>query len=106
MPGRRPDHLVALQPRVEVGPHRRGVADGGDPADHLAGVLADELRLGAAQRRSADRGLHERGVDPVRAGGQDEQRRTFGVEEETVGDRKSTRLNSSHIPLSRMPSSA
>ena len=24
----------------------------------------------------------------------------------TVGDRKSTRLNSSHIPLSRMPSSA
>ena len=26
--------------------------------------------------------------------------------EESVGDRKSTRLNSSHIPLSRMPSSA
>ena len=25
---------------------------------------------------------------------------------EEVGDRKSTRLNSSHIPLSRMPSSA
>ena len=25
---------------------------------------------------------------------------------ELVGDRKSTRLNSSHIPLSRMPSSA
>ena len=24
----------------------------------------------------------------------------------TIGDRKSTRLNSSHIPLSRMPSSA
>ena len=26
--------------------------------------------------------------------------------EEILGDRKSTRLNSSHIPLSRMPSSA
>ena len=26
--------------------------------------------------------------------------------ENSIGDRKSTRLNSSHIPLSRMPSSA
>ena len=35
----------------------------------------------------------------------------FGVDNlvrygERLGDRKSTRLNSSHIPLSRMPSSA
>ena len=29
-----------------------------------------------------------------------------GVAEATASDRKSTRLNSSHIPLSRMPSSA
>ena len=29
-----------------------------------------------------------------------------GVNESTILDRKSTRLNSSHIPLSRMPSSA
>ena len=28
------------------------------------------------------------------------------VKQEVLGDRKSTRLNSSHIPLSRMPSSA
>ena len=28
------------------------------------------------------------------------------IEVNTLGDRKSTRLNSSHIPLSRMPSSA
>ena len=28
------------------------------------------------------------------------------IVEEVAGDRKSTRLNSSHIPLSRMPSSA
>ena len=31
---------------------------------------------------------------------------TRGLAESTDGDRKSTRLNSSHIPLSRMPSSA
>ena len=30
----------------------------------------------------------------------------FTFEQEVVLDRKSTRLNSSHIPLSRMPSSA
>ena len=30
----------------------------------------------------------------------------FGLEMRKVADRKSTRLNSSHIPLSRMPSSA
>ena len=28
------------------------------------------------------------------------------IDEDVRGDRKSTRLNSSHIPLSRMPSSA
>ena len=32
--------------------------------------------------------------------------RIFVGEEVMKGDRKSTRLNSSHIPLSRMPSSA
>ena len=30
----------------------------------------------------------------------------INLDDETVKDRKSTRLNSSHIPLSRMPSSA
>ena len=30
----------------------------------------------------------------------------INVDDEQVKDRKSTRLNSSHIPLSRMPSSA
>ena len=30
----------------------------------------------------------------------------FGIKGGSTGDRKSTRLNSSHIPLSRMPSSA
>ena len=30
----------------------------------------------------------------------------LGDKHNTPGDRKSTRLNSSHIPLSRMPSSA
>ena len=32
--------------------------------------------------------------------------RGYNIESLTVSDRKSTRLNSSHIPLSRMPSSA
>ena len=31
---------------------------------------------------------------------------TSPISGEEIGDRKSTRLNSSHIPLSRMPSSA
>ena len=35
-----------------------------------------------------------------------DQRQTLAMIKEIKGDRKSTRLNSSHIPLSRMPSSA
>ena len=30
----------------------------------------------------------------------------YRIDEDGIEDRKSTRLNSSHIPLSRMPSSA
>ena len=33
-------------------------------------------------------------------------RKAIDYYEKILGDRKSTRLNSSHIPLSRMPSSA
>ena len=33
-------------------------------------------------------------------------KKTFNMTDEDFKDRKSTRLNSSHIPLSRMPSSA
>ena len=41
-------------------------------------------------------------------GHSEDQKRTFGhyADGDSVTDRKSTRLNSSHIPLSRMPSSA
>ena len=35
--------------------------------------------------------------------GDDQSARRFAVEAERVGDRKSTRLNSSHVSLSRMP---
>ena len=38
--------------------------------------------------------------------GKSTERRIFLIEVEADGDRKSTRLNSSHIQKSRMPSSA
>ena len=40
MAGGGPHHVVLLELGVEPGRHRRGVRDGGDAADHLAGVLA------------------------------------------------------------------
>ena len=47
---------------------------------------------------------HERPVDLI---GRGEYQEVLGaIEAIAEGDRKSTRLNSSHIPLSRMPSSA
>ena len=36
----------------------------------------------------------------------DTSARSYGIAARIITDRKSTRLNSSHIPLSRMPSSA
>src|SRR3954451_10323170 len=39
MPGCDPDLIVRTYGRVDVGGHRRRVSDGGDAADHLAGVL-------------------------------------------------------------------
>ena len=58
VPGGGPHDVVPLQPRVELRRHRGGVADGGDAADHLAGVLAHELRAwraAARRRRSSPR---------------------------------------------------
>ena len=53
--------------------------------------------------RSADYvGLETIAADFLEKSGFSVNRASFGV----AGDRKSTRLNSSHIPLSRMPSSA
>ena len=58
-----------------------------------AGTTSFNLDLSAARSKSVAAYLVAKGIDPKRL-------KTSGK------DRKSTRLNSSHIPLSRMPSSA
>ena len=60
--------------------------------DNAESISIDRKHMIAStQTRSGVVRVASRGVQPVRI---------------TVKDRKSTRLNSSHIPLSRMPSSA
>ena len=65
----------------------RGVADRGDAADRLTGVLLDELRGRAAQLADPELGGDLRCVDPVRAGRQDQHRGAVAVEDQAVGDR-------------------
>mgnify|MGYP000051738235 CR=1 FL=1 len=52
--GRGPDLRVVAQARVEVRRHGHRVRERRDAADHLAGVLADELRCAALEARDAD----------------------------------------------------
>ena len=63
-------------------------------------VLDDDVVLDG-QRHTA--GVAAGSIDGLVAAIQGD---AVAVDDNTVGDRKSTRLNSSHIPLSRMPSSA
>ena len=66
--------------------HRRGMADGGDAADDLAGVATHEVGFGARQGTHFD-ALGERlSVDAMGARGEDQDRITVRVEEQTVGD--------------------
>ena len=76
-----------FQPGVHQRAQRLRVADRGDPADDLAGGLADEVRVGPFHLAGADEGGHPGGVDPVRAAGQHQQRRAVRAEHQAVGDR-------------------
>ena len=71
--------------------------------DSAAALIEDGHLVGAAQeerftRKKHDSGFPEKAVQYCLD--------TAGIKLADVEDRKSTRLNSSHIPLSRMPSSA
>ena len=72
----------ALQPVVLIG--NAGLTDG---------VIAE-----------AARALHDHELVKIKVRGADRDARELVFAQ--IADRKSTRLNSSHIPLSRMPSSA
>jgi hypothetical protein len=89
--GCRPDPLVAGQFDVDEGADRLGVADGGDAADRVAGVLADEVRCGAAQPRDAEQPGDGDLVDAVRTAGEHQQRLGLVAvahgEDEAVDDR-------------------
>ena len=63
-----------------------------------------ELMLQAASTLTAEDLDHLRGAAPVEK--TKAEPAAAKLSEPTMPDRKSTRLNSSHIPLSRMPSSA
>ena len=69
--------------------------DGRDPAEQEA-ILLDELERYRPELLDRPRVVVGTKADVA----------TFHLEGDDVLDRKSTRLNSSHIPLSRMPSSA
>ena len=58
----------------------------------------------AVVRRGLSSGLNVKGIYKGYSGLLNEEIRDMTAKD--VSDRKSTRLNSSHIPLSRMPSSA
>jgi hypothetical protein len=63
------------------------VVDGGDATDHLAGVAAHEVGVGALEPADADAVGDRRRVDAVGAGGEDEDGLAVTVEEQAVGDR-------------------
>ena len=71
------------------------IADGVDPQ-----ILKEMERL-QIQQKVPSRVV----IDSAASSGIDFKAKDF-VKKSSFGDRKSTRLNSSHIPLSRMPSSA
>ena len=64
------------------------------PRAHQVGRLFEEMVLLLQQGERLDQSVMDRSIVMVRS------------EQRPSSDRKSTRLNSSHIPLSRMPSSA
>ena len=69
--------------------------------DTLYRLIAQERVTGLFTAPTAVRMLMQHGTAPAEAHDLSSLQRVF-----CAGDRKSTRLNSSHIPLSRMPSSA
>src|SRR3546814_5417818 len=81
-------------------------ACGKQPADNLADALAaDPVRLKALRAQcAADR--QAAGEDACRAAAEAFRRRFFSGQAGPDEDRQSTRLNSSHLCASRMPSTA
>src|ERR1051326_6366365 len=79
------------------------------PACNTEVAMRDLLRLGMdIARLNFSHGTHEdhaHHIHRLRRAAEREHR-TLCIIQDLQGDRKSTRLNSSHIPLSRMPSSA
>src|SRR6185437_4277219 len=63
-----------------------GVPDWRDAADGDARVVTDEIGIGAPHLRDVDQPGQFRGIDPMAAAGQDEQRLAVRVEDEAVGD--------------------
>ena len=71
--------------------------NGAQPTDTAAAILSYK---GAAYKKHLQVGVNKGAIT------QEEADKRFAAWLEEKADRKSTRLNSSHIPLSRMPSSA
>ena len=95
--------ILALADRIEKDEIRvDDVVDGlVDPtADELAAEAADEDEEEADDEAIEEEEMSEEEQAAVQTAD------LLRLKEEALKDRKSTRLNSSHIPLSRMPSSA
>ena len=119
---RRRNPRVLLAEQINGGGHERGMRSGTLNVTGIVGLgkaaeicrqdmEKDTARLRALRDRLND-ALHKN-LDEIFVNGSMEHRLPHSlnisfayVEGESLLDRKSTRLNSSHIPLSRMPSSA
>ena len=71
---------------VDVGTQRRGMAQGRDAADHLAGRRTYEVGIGPFERWQVLLGADLLYVDAMGTGSQDEDRFAFGIENEAVGN--------------------
>src|ERR1051326_803824 len=80
----------------------RDAAQGTDLEPHLVGeLIASEVEVRTGRCDTFAEAAEKLGERRVQLRGLTE---SLGVGLSSTGDRKSTRLNSSHIPLSRMPS--
>ena len=78
--------VYSVERGVDQGTDRGRVPDRGDAADRLAGVLRTNSGVARLSCGQAERGGELRGVDPVRARGEHQQRGAVRVEDQRVGD--------------------